>query len=128
MRNGTLRDPGDPELLLSTDPLRTNSCHIFAVNLEGCMRIHRDGGPRALDQAAVKHESLFHNDDVLGAGEILVVEGVVYDLNDQSGSYGTGGKLPLDPAFREAVRDALDRAGVAYSDNVHQALLPRRSV
>jgi len=75
-------------------------CHIAFDGLRG-------------QPGAVKHETLFHNGDVLAAGELEVRRGIIVGLNDHSGSYGTYGKLDSDPAFAAAVVRALDLSGVA---------------
>lgn len=61
---------------------------------------------------AVKHETLFHNADVLAAGEMDVLDGIVTAVNDHSGTYVTHGLMDLDPAFGRAVVTALDRIDV----------------
>ncbi len=83
------------------------------------MRIHLDGD-RSL-AGAIKHESLFHNEHVLAAGEIQFENGELVDLNDASGSYATYGSLTL-PSFQEAVLKALIAAKVRFSEKVHRLL------
>ena len=61
---------------------------------------------------AVKHETLFHNADVRAASELEIEAGVVVEVGDISGMYGTPGRIQTDPLFAEAVLTALDRIEV----------------
>ena len=80
---------------------------IFAINeeLEICIAADND---RQLHNA-VKHETLFHNANVLAAGEICIQNGIILNINDHSASYSTIGKLEADPAFAQAVLGAIAR-------------------
>lgn len=119
MNNGHIVDPqhlgnnlSTPEVIRSFDdappfgsgPGRT---FIFAVNTDCEIRVAADGVRAAA--GAIKHETLFHNADVLAAGEIHIRDGIIAGLNDHSGSYGTVGRLETDPAFATALLDAFAR-------------------
>ena len=65
------------------------------------------------EENAVKHETLFHNADVRAAGELSVVDGIIVEVNDLSGSYRTAGKLDTDRRFAESVLTAFDRVAVS---------------
>jgi hypothetical protein len=88
---------------------------IFAVSQNFEIRIALDH-LRAVDNA-VKHETLFHNANVLAAGEIYFEEGVVIDINDRSGSYRTLGMLNT-PDFARAVLTAFRQNGIPMSESL----------
>lgn len=88
------------------------------------MHVGYDG--RRGEANAVKHETLFHNADVLAAGEIKVTNGVVVGLNDKSGSYRTMGRLQTDRRFARAILNAIDGAHAPLSD-VERARLRGRA-
>lgn len=60
---------------------------------------------------AVKHESLFQNADVRAAGELEIEDGVIVEVGDISGTYGTQGRLQTDHTFADAVLTAIDTIG-----------------
>jgi hypothetical protein len=80
---------------------------IFAVNETFEIHVATDSD-RSVGNS-VKHETLFHNADVLAAGEISIQNGVVVNVNDHSGSYGTVGELESNPAFAHAVLEVIAR-------------------
>lgn len=132
VRNGRACYPG------SNTPMTTPSItadiprqYIYAVREKAGkleMRVAQDGGRRnaasSLGQDIVKHESLFENADVLGAGQIEFRDGIVVNLDDGSGTYDTRGKLRLSARFRKAVLDALQDSGVEYIIRVEDRLQP----
>lgn len=109
---------------LTSAPLadRNHKPYIFAVNARFQMRIGLDGD-RASDPDATKHETLWENADVLAAGEIRFLDGVVVELNDHSGSYGTHGVLRSSSGFRNAVLEALTCAGVLVHHDLELMLI-----
>lgn len=103
---GVIRDPRAGDQPLTSGIIgrqdKTN-VFIFAVSREYRLRVAPDGDRNLPD--AVKHETLFHNEPVLAAGEVHVVDGWIVDVNDQSGSYRTITYLETDPRFaRELLR------------------------
>jgi hypothetical protein len=82
---------------------------IFAVNEQ--LEIHVAPDSDRCSQNAVKHETLFHNADVLAAGEICIQDGVIVNINDHSGSYDTIGDLESNPAFATAVLEVILKHG-----------------
>lgn len=116
VNNGRISDPHAPNQNLSTpevirsydDPPPVGSgpgrTLIFAVNSEYEVRVAPDGVRPLV--GAVKHETLFHNADVLAAGEIHIRDGIIAGVNDHSASYGTLGRLETDPAFSDALLQA----------------------
>jgi len=50
--------------------------------------------------------------DVRAASELEIEAGVVVEVGDISGMYGTPGRIQTDPLFAEAVLTALDRIEV----------------
>ena len=83
---------------------------IFAISEKLEIHIAPDSNRNLPD--AVKHETLFHNANVLAAGEISIQEGIVTGLNDHSGSYNTFGGLETNPGFVEAILNAFKNNGV----------------
>jgi hypothetical protein len=65
---------------------------------------------------SVKHETLFHNRDVLAAGEICIQNGQIVDLNDCSASYGTYGELEATPQFADVVLSVVTQHHLPMSD------------
>jgi hypothetical protein len=110
--DGLIRDPADPAAPLTAG--RSVGKHrqalIYAVDENFAIRVGFDGVRGRPD--AVKHETLFHNADVRAAGELEIKAGVVVEVGDISGTYGTPGRIQTDPLFAEAVLTALDRIGV----------------
>jgi hypothetical protein len=128
---GLVRNPADLGSFLSTRPVNgiladrsspTSELPLFiyAVNVELDIHIAPDGVRGQFN--AVKHETLFHNADVLAAGEIWIAEGVVSDLNDFSGSYDTGGELQTNADFSRALLSAVDKCGVTISSALRHQL------
>lgn len=66
----------------------------------------------------MKHETLFHNDPVEAAGEMRLADGVVVEINDRSGSYGTTGLMRVDRRMALAVLTAMRLANVPMTDAV----------
>jgi hypothetical protein len=93
---------------------------IYAVNEQFIMRVAWDGDRAA--PGSVKHETIFHNADVLAAGEMCVYEGTVVALNDVSGSYSTRGALESDPRFVRVLLQFFDTSGVSVSSVLLQTL------
>lgn len=123
--NGLARSPGTTDLL-TTPAMNAEGIYIYAVGLSGEMRVAADGGDRSRPHA-IKHETLYHNDDVMAAGEVVFRDGVVVDLNDKSGSYRTFGEMRVNPDFCKAVLDALERTRVTLdlrADHPLTALSP----
>ncbi|HEX7192694.1 MAG TPA: hypothetical protein VF381_14090 [Thermoanaerobaculia bacterium] len=85
---------------------------IYAVSSDFEIHVGFDGTRG--QENAVKHETLFHNADVRAAGELEVVGGIIYKVNDFSGSYRTAGKLDTDRRFAEAVLTACDRSSAQF--------------
>ncbi|MEA2491778.1 MAG: hypothetical protein QOH21_3570 [Acidobacteriota bacterium] len=106
---GTIHDPEDRSYPFSTRRADTRARRlIYAVDGKYQINVGVDGKRGSGD--AVKHETLFHNADVVAAGEMDIENGVIVAINDHSGSYLTYGSLDLDPAFADAVLIAIDRA------------------
>jgi hypothetical protein len=120
LKDGVIRDPVQPSTALHTAKIQSwrsaggppdeGNLYIFAVSENYELNVAPDGDRKAAN--AVKHETLFHNEDVLAAGEIYIANGVVQDINDASGSYGTRGALETDPKFADAVLKALTTHGL----------------
>ena len=70
----------------------------------------------------MKHETLFHNANVRAAGELEVVDGMIVNVNDHSGSYGTVGKLQTDRRFAMAVLTAIDLVAAPTKDRARTQL------
>jgi hypothetical protein len=122
-----LRSVHSPAELLDAPVVNGNDDHlekpyrfIFAVSQNFEIRIALDH-LRVVDNA-VKHETLFHNANVLAAGEIYFENGVVIEINDRSGSYGTLGMLETAPGFAEAVLTAFERNGIPVLDSLREFL------
>lgn len=117
-------DPQDRNSTLSTPPLvrpTVAPLYIYAVGSSYEFRIGRDGD-RDNDIDAVKHETLFHNADVLAAGEVQISNGVIVDLNDGSASYFARGKLETDPAFAEALLKSISQNSIPVSNLLESRL------
>jgi hypothetical protein len=93
---------------------------IYAVDENFVIRVALDG-VRGMPNA-VKHETLFHNADVRAAGELEVVDGVIVEVGDVSGTYGTPGRIQTDPLFASAVLIALDEIGAPIESAEHRRL------
>lgn len=117
---------------LSTPPIRKgysnpipagggiNKTFIFAINEHFQIHVARDGH-RPL-RNAVKHETLFHNADVLAAGEISIQDGIITDLNDLSGSYKTEGELEVNPDFSAAILNTIAKHNLPVSPELQKRL------
>ncbi len=132
VHQGVILDPRNLALPLTSDaighgPPRTNM-FIYAVNETYDFRLAADGGsPRSqAPPDAVKHETLFQNADVRAAGEIMVVKGVIVEINSQSGSYDTKDALQNDPEFASDVLIALSQGNIPASPIVLAMLLDQR--
>ena len=77
---------------------------------------------------AVKHETLFHNADVRAAGEFEIENGVIVEVGDVSGTYGTPGRIQTDPSFVEAVLRSLDAAGAPIERHERKRLERRAGI
>jgi hypothetical protein len=92
---------------------------IYAVNEDYEFRTAPDSGPRPeAPLNAVKHETLFHNAHVRAAGEVQIQDGIIVDINDLSGSYGTRAIMNNDPQFSCDVLEAIVRGNIPASDVV----------
>lgn len=125
---GTIRHPRDIQTPLTTDEIgpgdHRSFMFIFAVNEHYEFRAAPDGGPRNVAPTdAVKHETLFENADVLAAGEVRIIEGVISEINDASGSYNTRTLLQNDPKFAQDILKALDQEAIPANDAVRSLLL-----
>lgn len=113
IRDGVIMDPGLIDTPLTTQfapATRSESIglptrYIYAISTSLEMRIAPDG--TRTEHNAVKHESLFHNDVVLAAGELGFENGLLASLNDHSGSYETDGELEANSDFVVAVLRAV---------------------
>lgn len=126
-------DPRDRRKLLSTAKIQTNlseplpigagigKTFIYAVSKDLFIRIAPDGNRK--QKGSVKHETLFHNADVLAAGEIWIKNGVVCDVNDLSGSYRTAGKLEVVPQFAKSVLAAFNKSSVPIEQALRDRLI-----
>ena len=94
--------------------------YIFAVSENLDIHVAPDSERRMPD--AVKHETLFHNAHVLAAGEICIQDGVIVDLNDQSGSYGTLGALETNPQFADAILRAIKKHSLPIDQQLNDRL------
>jgi hypothetical protein len=94
---------------------------IFAINRN--LEIHLAPDSDRTLAEAVKHETLFHNEDVLAAGEISIENGIVTGLNDHSTTYKTYGFLETDTSFSQAVLDAFTHNGVPLHPLLQERLL-----
>lgn len=130
LTDGRVRDPRDGLSMLTSDPIGRGPTRsymfIYAVNAEHRIRFAPDGNRNAAD--SVKHETLFTNADVLAAGEIQFTDGVVTDINDLSGSYGTQSVMESDPTFARDLLAALERAGIPVSSVVAARLNSLREI
>lgn len=108
---GMFRDPRDPSQPLNSDPIGYGPprtfMFIYAVNEAYQFRLAPDGNRH--QQGAVKHETLFQNAAVRAAGEVLVENGVITDINDASGSYNTRSVMESDPQFALDILQAIEQ-------------------
>jgi len=132
LSNGFIMNPEDPKRHLSTPKIKRRQTDIqpkdggigktfiFAISTSLDIHIARDGDRS--QQGTTKHETLFHNADVLAAGEIHIQDGVISALNDLSGSYNTAGKLESDSVFAAAALNAFKKIGVRVNDALREEL------
>jgi hypothetical protein len=106
---GAIRDPADlsSALTAGVSVTRKKQSLIYAVDENFTIHVGFDGVRGQPD--AVKHETLFHNADVRAAGELEIENGVIVEVGDISGTYGTPGRIQTDPSFVDAVLRSLDR-------------------
>jgi hypothetical protein len=91
--SGRIHEPDAPGRTLTAGRSmgRKNRILIYAVDENFDIHVGFDS-ERGMP-SAVKHETLFRNADVRAAGEIEVSDGIVVEVGDVSGSYGTSGRL-----------------------------------
>ncbi len=112
VRNGLIWLPAGSRPLTTPKLGTGRRVYIYAVSLDGTMRIAFDDGRFRNVAGAMKHETLFQGATVGAAGEIEAIDGVVTDINDLSGTYRVQNEGMRQPEFRKAVLDALISAGV----------------
>jgi len=107
--DGVIRDPANRSITLTAGRSLADRRRVllYAVGENFEIRVGFDG--RRGTPNAVKHETLFHNADVRAAGELEVDGGVIVEVGDVSGTYGTPGRIQTDDSFATAVLIALDR-------------------
>jgi hypothetical protein len=93
---------------------------IYAVSLSYNIHVAPDG--HRPNKESVKHETLFHNEDVLAAGELWIDNGIVKDLNDFSGSYKTDGELEANPEFGRAILKAIEKFNLPVAPRLLERL------
>lgn len=94
--------------------------YIYAVSVDYEMRIALDGD--RLENSSVKHETLFHNQDVLAAGEIGFTSGEVSSINDHSGSYGTDGEMKIDPEYSSTLLKAFGLKSIPLESSLQNKI------
>jgi hypothetical protein len=109
---GKIVAPGRPARSLTTRGSTAGREGVLIYAVDGNFNIHVGFDGVRGETNAVKHETLFHNADVRAAGELSVVDGIIVEVNDFSGSYRTAGKLDTDRRFAEAVLTAIDGASI----------------
>lgn len=111
VQDGFLMEPGKSGLRLTVGRSvgKRNRVLIYAVSETHQMRVGFDTARGKRD--AVKHETLHHNADVRAAGELEVDRGIIVEVGDVSGSYGTSGRIQTDPEFVKAVLTSIDGVG-----------------
>ena len=122
VKDGLIMDPDRPGTPLTARRTSAPATRvlIYAVNFRFDLRVGFDGTRGELN--AVKHETLFHNANVRAAGELEVVDGIIVNVNDHSGSYGTVGRLRTDRRFAMAVLTAIDLVAAPTKDRVRTQL------
>lgn len=120
--DGRISNPSTPGQALTTPPLGSDGVFIYAIDQDGNLRMASDGGKREFNRDAVKHETLFHNANVIASGELQFEAGTIIGINDASGSYGTRGELDLNPRFARHVLKALQDHLIPFSDQVKSDL------
>ncbi len=132
IEDGIILDPRKKTRPLSTATIRKNRTEtdpvgsgygktfIFAVDKN--LDVHVAPDSDRDESNSVKHETLFHNEHVLAAGEICIVEGKIVALNDISGSYKTDGELEGTPAFATAVLEAVAQHGLPLDELLKERL------
>jgi hypothetical protein len=123
--DGSIRDPAHRAKTLTAGVSvgKGSRALIYAVDEKFSIRVGFDGVRGTSD--AVKHETLFHNADVRAAGELEVEHGVIVEVSDISGTYGTPGMIQRDPLFAEAVLTALDSIGAPIASRERRRLARR---
>lgn len=123
--DGLIRDPADrvKTLTVGVSVGKGSRALIYAVDENFSIRVGFDGVRGTSD--AVKHETLFHNADVRAAGELEVEKGVIVEVGDLSGTYGTPGMIQRDPLFAEAVLTALNRIDAPIAPEERRRLTRR---
>jgi hypothetical protein len=119
---GLIYDPTSPAtpLTVGVSVGKRTGALIYAVNEDFEIHVGFDGIRGTPN--AVKHETLFHNADVRAAGEMEIEVGVIIEVGDVSGTYGTPGMIQTDPLFADAVLTALDRINAPLADNERRRL------
>lgn len=109
IRDGLIREPADMTKALTAGRStgKRERVLIYAVNENFAINVGFDGVRGTAN--AVKHETLFQNDDVRAAGELEVDDGVIVEVGDVSGTYGTPGRIQTDPTFADVILQALDQ-------------------
>jgi hypothetical protein len=107
VRDGFIREPSDHSRTLTAGRSVGTEHRVMIYAVGENFEIHAGFDSERGTANAVKHETLFHNADVRAAGELNVVDGIIIEINDISGSYGTPGRLQSDPEFAQAVLRAL---------------------
>lgn len=131
VRSGVVVDPYNACVPLDSQPTVPDTAeeayrpgrYIFAISEAHEVRIALDCDRDYPN--AVKHETLFHNADVLAAGEIEFERGVASKISDSSGSYGTRGAMDADPAFAKDVLTALQNSQVPLTNALYATLADR---
>ncbi|QEF98879.1 hypothetical protein Mal15_29370 [Stieleria maiorica] len=131
VRNNALYDPYCQDTLLSDDPIVPQSSveayrpgrYIYAVGESGDIRIALDCNRDHRD--AIKHESLFHNANVMAAGEIGFQNGMIAFVDDSSGSYVTRGAMKSRPDFVGSLVNAIESNAIPIQDGVMEMLMDR---
>lgn len=118
--DGVIHDPRARTRLLEAGR-RASRVLIFAVNADFQINVGFDG--RRGSPHTVKHETLFQNAEVRAAGELEVKDGMIVEVTDISGTYGTPGRLQTDPSFSDAVLIGLDRIGARLDEKERQRLM-----
>ncbi|GAB5404577.1 MAG: hypothetical protein Aurels2KO_28080 [Aureliella sp.] len=128
IKDDLIIDPYNQNELLSVAPRLPNentpayrpARYIYAVSKDLGFRIALDCDRKS--PRAVKHETLFHNQDVRAAGEIGFRDGRVDKLDDISGSYGTRGAMEEDLSFIKSLVEAIELNQVPVSPFLFQRL------
>jgi hypothetical protein len=125
IKGNRLVDPLNPDRTLTAGRSigETERPFIYAVDANFRVRVGFDTRRGMHD--AVKHETLFSNADVRAAGELEIRRGIVVEVGDVSGSYGTSGRIQTDRTFVDDLLTAFERIGVPMK-KAEQERLRRR--